>query len=304
MRRFDFANLQILGTVAAFGLMTGIVAISSVAVAQTALTPPVVDTEKSEDRAPPETPASETRGSETSASETSASETSDSAPAAERPASAGEEAAVPVGRADPAVATGAPVAPAGAGEPTASSAPAPAPQQAEAAPNAVPDPATAKKTDTDGRTIVRLNPLQTARPDRNIVVCEAGCGGTRVVYDGANGGPVSEAASAVAPQVNASCRGGCYASPPGHTWAGYDQSRGVTVSVTAPRLLDGEGQWMTSGTPSSSAAPGISIKPGIMAAPAATPQTKPAKVKRDDWMARINREREVDKAAKPASASE
>jgi hypothetical protein len=299
MRRFDFAKLQILGTVAAFGLMTGIAAISSVAVAQTAPKPPVVDTEKSEDGAPPETPASETRGSETPESETPASETSDSAPAAERPASASEEAAAPVGRADPAVAAGAPAV--AAGEPTASSAPAPAPQQAEAAPAAVPDPATAKKAEPDGRTTVRLNPLQTARPDRNIVVCEAGCGGTRVVYDGANSAPVSEAASAIAPQVNASCRGGCYASPPGHTWAGYDQTRGVTVSVTAPRLLGGEGQWMTSGTPSSAAAPGISIKPGIMAAPEATPQTKPAKVKRDDWMARINREREADKAAKPAS---
>jgi len=298
MRRFDFAKLQMLGTVAAFGLMTGIVAISSVAVAQTAPKPPVVDTEKSEAGAPPETPASEARGSETPASETS-----NSAPAAERPAST-SEAAAPVGRADPAVAAGAPVAAAGAAEPTASSAPAPTPQQAEAAPVAVPDPATAKKTDPDGRASVRLNPLQTARPDRNIVVCEAGCGGTRVVYDGANGGPVSEAAGAVAPPVNASCRGGCYASPPGHTWAGYDQTRGVTVSVSAPRLLDGEGQWMTSATPSSPATPGISIKPGIMAAPEATPHTKPAKVKRDDWMARINREREADKAAKPASASE
>ncbi|MBX9925774.1 MAG: hypothetical protein K2Y05_05405, partial [Hyphomicrobiaceae bacterium] len=59
--------------------------------------------------------------------------------------------------------------------------------------------------------------------------------------------------------------------------------------ATAPKLLDGEGRWMSN------------VTPGIISAPPVATQSKPTKPKRDDWMARINREREADKAAKAAA---
>ncbi len=147
--------------------------------------------------------------------------------------------------------------------------------------------------DSEGRAVLKYHPLQTARPDRNIVVCEAGCEGTRVVFDGKQSVPAGDITpSAVTDQPIATCRGGCYENAPGHTWAGYDPSRkpalGGYGSIVAPKLLDGDGRWMSN------------VTPGVIAAPVAAQQSKP-KAKREDWMSRINREREAEKAAKAAA---
>lgn len=204
-------------------------------------------------------------------------------------------------------------APASQTAPVAASEPAPdaAPQSAMAPPIAT-EPeftkeaaAETKGRDSEGRLLTRLHPLQSARPNRNIVVCEAGCDGTRVIYDGPRAvaaGDVSEKGAA----FNSTCKGGCYANPPGQAWAGYDRSRAADMpngSTPAPRLLDGEGRWLSNEiqgneAPVSSQASGV--RSGILPVPAggdrAAKSAKPEARKRDDWMARINSERKSERA--------
>lgn len=124
----------------------------------------------------------------------------------------------------------------------------------------------------------KLHALQTESPDYNIVVCEAGCGDSRahIIYKQ----PVAslrsvlpDPAHAAAPLTKkAECRGGC---------DGNYRQKQASLSAPAPALLDDTaGSWMTTVEPSKSKAP---------ASAAAKPQA--SKSLKEDWMARINRER-------------
>jgi len=194
----------------------------------------------------------------------------------------------------------------------------------------------------EGKAGMKLHPLQQAKPDRNLIVCEAGCGGTKIVYDGARAKPATEAAPAEQGRTrNAYCKGGCYPFTTGFTNAGGHSP----PSAAAPRLLDDSaGRWMTTLMPADkapAAAPSPAAKKsaektnpekpnpaasplnalaspskpavGATAAPAASAVAPgPAadalpKAKRDDWMARINRAREAEKpsvADKPDTANQ
>lgn len=176
--------------------------------------------------------------------------------------------------------------------------------------------------DANGRRVIRLHPLQQARPERNIIVCEAGCEGTKVVFDGARTRPASEApATERAHAINARCEGGCYPNAPGFTNAGY--VHGQVAAATpglAPRLLDQNGgRWLTvviprdvpaqavpaaagktSGGTSGAAKPTADATVGTKTT-GGTGTAKP--VKRDDWMARINRARAEERSGPPAAST-
>jgi hypothetical protein len=180
----------------------------------------------------------------------------------------------------------------------------------------------------------KLHPLQLAAPDYNIVVCEAGCGtqGAYVVYRIAKTGVRSVVLDAKVSDrsitKNADCQGGC---------EGNRTGRSSAVAPTVGTLPAETGNWMTApvAQPTAKAAPMASITPPVLAAPVdlrpvatdATPAPvaptvietpkpvasaapaapeaaphadagKPATPgSREDWLARINRERAADKAA-------
>ena len=142
----------------------------------------------------------------------------------------------------------------------------------------------------EGKTATKYSPLQLAAPDYDIMVCEAGCdNGPRVMTRQLK----SLARSVAPPKVpvpadsiilkQAECVGGCFDSPWRTGMAGgrHQQTAARAIGVDA-------GNWMTSVSPQAGAAP---------ASVAARLASKPS---RDDWMTRINRERETDKPA-PAS---
>lgn len=247
----------------------------------------------------------------TSEPDAGAADTAEAVPS--DPASGNKQADAALASNEPAPQASAPAPePAREPAPVAASEPVPADAPASAmAPSAAPAPEATKEArteipgrDSEGRLLARLHPLQSARPNRNIVVCEAGCDGTRVIYDGPRavaGGDVSENGAA----FNSTCKGGCYANPPGQSWAGYDRSRAADVangSAPAPRLLDGEGRWL-SNLAQGNEAPGSQasgVRSGIVPVPASGERAanpgKPEARKRDDWMARINSERKAERA--------
>ncbi len=117
-----------------------------------------------------------------------------------------------------------------------------------------------------------LHPLQKASPDDAVTVCEAGCGDERahVIMQK----PKTLVRSAVTATLPATelvtnaieCKGGC----------GYPVTGALPVHGASKLLADQSGAWMTSVTPTAQARP------------------KTSKALRDDWMARINRERATD----------
>ena len=134
----------------------------------------------------------------------------------------------------------------------------------------------------------KLHALQTESPDYNIVICEAGCGDSRahVIYKQ----PVSAIRSALADPAaanaaltkKAECRGGC---------DGNHSQKQASLGGAAPALLnDTAGSWMTTVEPSAPKAPAASAKP------------QASKSLKEDWMARINRQRAVSKE-QPETAS-
>ena len=193
--------------------------------------------------------------------------------------------------------------PAPASAPSGEPAPASAPVTAEAAPVEPPKPVdpmadddrTKKILADENRGVGKLHPLQTSNPDYNIVVCEAGCGDAKphIIYQR----PVASIRSALAepktPSLpsakSAECRGGCDGGP-------TERTRSVTGS--APSFLnDAAGNWMTAVEPTLKSEP-KSATPAAPSAPAIKPQASTAG--REDWMARINRERAAAKAPEPS----
>lgn len=132
---------------------------------------------------------------------------------------------------------------------------------------------------------VQLHALQKEQPNYNIVVCEAGCGDAQphviskqlksLVRSVAN-----DPALANTPVTkNADCQGGCQ-------YTGGSRQ----ASAHGPKLLNqAAGAWMTT------------VTPPLDAAPVAPIQPQASKGSRDDWMARINRERADGKPATPAT---
>lgn len=142
----------------------------------------------------------------------------------------------------------------------------------------------------------RLEPIQSANPDRNIVVCVGGCGGKRVVLNEAKpttpvrtpagAEPTAAANSKVPVDKIARCAGGCYPFTSGFTHAGgYTQPEFGGARVVAVENAN----WLTNGP---ARTPPIA-RPARQITPPA-----PVKAKRDDWMARINRDREAERAAR------
>lgn len=134
---------------------------------------------------------------------------------------------------------------------------------------------------------IKFHPLQLASPDYDVTVCEAGCkaGGPQVLSKQLKSAKRSATADAgVAADVaklarRAECRGGCYDAPSGLTKS----------AMSGPPKMMGEdaGNWMTTVSPAAEGA-----------APAAAAPAQPAAKKgsREDWMSRINRERDGGKA--------
>lgn len=164
---------------------------------------------------------------------------------------------------------------------TAASAPAANDSAKTAAANAM-DPA--KMEDERARGLLAaearqgsvLHPLQQASPDYSIVVCEAGCGDEqphivtkqpKSALHPVNVGPQSDAATAT---KAGECKGGCV----------YPVT-GVLAQGGAKMLNVQAGDWMTSVAPTKPVTIKLSPRAG--------------KQLRDDWMARINREREPAK---------
>jgi hypothetical protein len=130
----------------------------------------------------------------------------------------------------------------------------------------------------------RVHPLQQALPDHDVIVCEAGCGtgGPVVLSKQLKSAKQSANAAKGSPELarltkGAECRGGCF-----ETRTGIASSTISVGAQGAPGMLGAEaGQWLT--TTVTGDAPD-----------AAPPAGKPAAGKkglREDWMARINRER-------------
>lgn len=129
---------------------------------------------------------------------------------------------------------------------------------------------------------VQLHALQKSEPNYNIIVCEAGCGDAHphVIYrqlkslvrsvgndSAASAGPVTKSAD---------CQGGCAYTP------GVRQALG---NGAQPKLLNDQASaWMTAVTPQDGGA-----DEGRDPAKAAQPQA--SKASREDWLARLNRER-------------
>jgi hypothetical protein len=143
------------------------------------------------------------------------------------------------------------------------------------------------------KTAIKLNPLQIAAPDYDVLICEAGCqNGPGILAKRLKVQSPSATADRgtndrFISQKSAECRGGCYDSGPRLSGLGMGRS------ALTPRVLGGEaGTWMTTVTPEKSAA----------AAPA-KPAPGAKKGLRDDWMARINRERSTDQPSSEPAAS-
>ncbi|MEQ1696789.1 MAG: hypothetical protein ABL901_13200 [Hyphomicrobiaceae bacterium] len=170
------------------------------------------------------------------------------------------------------------VSPKTADAPSSPSAPAPAPVQVVIPNNAgISDEERAKQilANEQRGTKPKLHQLQTQSPDYNIVICEAGCGDSRahIVYKkplAAVRSVLADPAAANAPLTKkAECRGGCDANPIG---------KQASLGSGAPALLnDTAGSWMTTVEPT----------------PVATTRAKSqaGKSLKEDWMARINRDR-------------
>lgn len=148
-----------------------------------------------------------------------------------------------------------------------------------------------------------LHALQKESPDYNIVVCEAGCGDSRahIVYKkpvASIRSALADPATATAPLTKkAECRGGC---------DGNNSHKHASLATTAPTLLnDQAGSWMTTVEPSAAKAPS---GPSATSHPAATTKPQASKSLKEDWMARINRERaasgEQSKTDSPMQAEE
>ncbi len=122
----------------------------------------------------------------------------------------------------------------------------------------------------ENKQTVVLNPLQTASPDYNIVVCEAGCGakGQHVVYKALKSQPRSATASATPVILPADAA----------TWTSASGAKIQPLNAI----------------PSRPPAAVATSQPTAPSAEAAKP-TSPAS--REDWLARINRERAADKPA-------
>ncbi len=175
----------------------------------------------------------------------------------------------------------------------------------------------------------RLHPLQLASPSHNVIVCEAGClkDGVSVVSKTLKAtvrpaiAPLSAdmpVSGVVGRDRTLDCRGGCDRPT-------VRMGLGGPAVAAAPKMLnDTAGRWLTSVTPEAPApleptamvpklavpvAPApvskvpVSKAPMIEAAPVAPAAApgKAAKVSREDWLARINRERAADKAADRAA---
>ena len=131
-----------------------------------------------------------------------------------------------------------------------------------------------------------LHPLQQAAPDYSIIVCEAGCGDEQAhvvtkrpksALHPVNVGPQWDAATATRA---GECKGGCV----------YPASGLMAPQVGASVLNSHSGAWLTSTEPATKS---VTIKLSPRA----------GKQLREDWMARINREREPAKEeAKPDAA--
>ena len=120
-----------------------------------------------------------------------------------------------------------------------------------------------------------LHALQVESPDYNIVICEAGCGDSRahIIYKkpvATIRSALADPAAATAPLTKkAECRGGCDGNP--------SQKQ---ASLAPPAILnDSAGSWMTT------------VEPSTVKTPAATSKPQANKSLKEDWMARINRER-------------
>ena len=161
------------------------------------------------------------------------------------------------------------------------------------------------------QSVVVPHALQLAAPDFNIVVCEAGCGDSRarVVYKQAKAlmrSVANDPKLAYAPVTkNAECKGGC---------ANDGGTRRGSAAEPAPKLLSPEaGNWLTKVAPSANASspPASPVaaptpeapKPQAIAPQAIAPQSNTPQAStgaREDWLARINRERAEAKGQAPA----
>jgi hypothetical protein len=125
--------------------------------------------------------------------------------------------------------------------------------------------------------LLRVHPLQAAEPSNNVVVCEAGCGpkGQHVV----SRKPKVEIKAPPAPQVDAGCRAGCY------RWVASVPD-GLEPTEPVLDAAKDDSRWMTT---EDEAAP--------TKVPEISMRRKSAKTAREDWLARINRERSAEKTA-------
>ncbi len=167
----------------------------------------------------------------------------------------------------------------------------PAKPVAAAQPVAVSDEARAQAVINGEQKQAPPHPLQVAAPNENVIVCEAGCGDARahVVYSEPKTALRSVVADAPGSATaltgkTAECRGGCAYPGLSRSQPGFAMS-----SLGGPRGVNPElGAWMTSVS-------------AAVEAPAAAPVKKSL---REDWLARINREREAKAAATPVPATE
>ena len=142
---------------------------------------------------------------------------------------------------------------------------------------------------SEKRTDGILSPLQKAAPDYNVIVCEAGCGnsGPRVVYKEPKyplrsvATDAKQMATSVVTKA-ADCKGGC-------SYAAGGIVRAASVEQQSKGPAFGSGQWLTTVKPEAG-------KIAVRKVPAAA-KSASNKALREDWMVRINREREAEKAA-------
>ena len=145
----------------------------------------------------------------------------------------------------------------------------------------------------------QAHPLQLARPNDNVIVCEAGCGGSKahVISIQPKALMVSLAADPAAastPVVEAT--GTCF--------AGCGQARLRAQAVSRPvepaERLESKATGQASHAP---IAPAVTAVPSVVPTPWAPTVVPAARGSREDWMARINRDR-ASRPGKSAEASE
>ena len=192
-----------------------------------------------------------------------------------------------------------------AGTPSAGSAPLPAPTPDYYAERAKEVLAAEKKGQ------IKLHPVQTAAPDYDILLCEAGCGAPglqilskRLKTEAISAGDPGSKLKSVSLNQGLECLGGC----------GYGNELDSTGRAAAPRDPGAEaGEWMTTAKPApkpqaekipkiksvpAPAAGSAVEKPEAMVAPPAAPapaRTAAKSTSPEDWMARINKERAAKK---------